>query len=88
MAYLKVLAQYDLANSTIESKQKERYSEASKFYLELVDKYPQSGYLKDAEKMYVKSNVEVERIAKFEAEQKALLEKEKSNTSKLTTSPQ
>jgi hypothetical protein len=38
--------------------------------------------------MYVKSNGEVERIAKFEAEQKALLEKEKSNTSKLTTSPQ
>ena len=88
MAYLKVLAQFDLANSTIESKQKERYSDASKFYLELVDKYPQSAFLKSAEKMYEKSNQEVERIAKLEAEQKALLEKEKSNTSKLTTSPQ
>ncbi len=88
MAYLKVLAQFDLANSTIESKQKERYTDASKFYLELVDKYPQSAYLKDAEKMYEKSNLEVERIAKLEAEQKALVEKEKSNTSKLTTSPQ
>lgn len=88
MAYLKVLAQFDLANSTIESKQKERYSDASKFYWELVDKYPQSAFLKSAEKMYEKSNQEVERIAKLEAEQKALLEKEKSNTSKLTTSPQ
>lgn len=88
MAYLKVLAQFDLANSTIESKQKERYSDASKFYLELVDKYPQSAYLKYAEKMFDKSNQEVERIAKLEAEQKALVEKEKSNTSKLTTSPQ
>jgi outer membrane protein assembly factor BamD len=88
MAYLKVLAQFDLANSTIESKQKERYSDASKFYLDFVDKYPQSPFLKDAEKMYEKSNQEVERIAKLEAEQKALLEKEKSNTSKLTTSPQ
>jgi outer membrane protein assembly factor BamD len=88
MAYLKVLAQFDLANSTIESKQKERYSDASKFYLELVDKYPNSSYLKDAEKMYEKSNKEVERIAKLEAEQKALLEKEKSNTGRLTTSPQ
>jgi outer membrane protein assembly factor BamD len=88
MAYLKVLAQFDLANSTIESKQKERYSDAAKFYLELVDKYPQSAFLKSAEKMYDKSNQEVERIAKLEAEQKALLEKEKSNTSKLTTSPQ
>ena len=88
MAYLKVLAQFDLANSTIESKQKERYSDASKFYLELVDKYPQSSFLKGAEKMFEKSNAEVDRIAKLEAEQKALLEKEKSNTSKLTTSPQ
>ena len=88
MAYLKVLAQFALANSTIESKQKERFSDASKFYLELVDKYPNSSYLKDAEKMYEKSNKEVERIAKLEAEQKALLEKEKSNTGKLTTSPQ
>jgi len=88
MAYLKVLAQFDLANSTIESKQKERFSDASKFYLELVDKYPQSAFLKDAEKMYDKSNQELERITKLEAEQKALLEKEKSNTSKLTTSPQ
>lgn len=88
MAYFKVLAQFDLANSTIESKQKERYSDAAKFYLELVDKYPQSAFLKNAEKMYEKSNQEVERIAKLEAEQKALLEKEKSNTSKLTTSPQ
>jgi outer membrane protein assembly factor BamD len=53
-----------------------------------VDKYPQSAFLKDAEKMYDKSNQELERITKLEAEQKALLEKEKSNTSKLTTSPQ
>ncbi len=88
MAYLKVLAQFDLANSTIESKQKERYSDASKFYLELVDKYPQSSYLKVAEKMFEKSNQEVDRIVKLEAEQKALLEKEKSNTTKLSTSPQ
>lgn len=88
MAYFKVLSQFDLANSTIESKQKERYSDAAKFYLELVDKYPQSSFLKGAEKMFEKSNQEVERIAKLEAEQKALLEKEKSNTSKLTTSPQ
>ncbi len=88
MAYLKVLAQFDLANSTIESKQKERFADASKFYLELLDKYPQSAFLKNAEKMYEKSVQEVERIAKLEADQKALLEREKSNTGKLTTSPQ
>lgn len=88
MAYMKVLAQYDLAKSTIENKQKERFAEASKFYLELVDKYPQSAFLKDAERMYEQSNKEVERISKLEAEYKAMLEKEKSNTSKVATGPQ
>ena len=88
MAYLKVLAQFDLAQSTVESKQKERFTDASKFYLELVDKYPNSAYLKISEKMYTKSLQEVEHIAKLEADYKALQEKEKSNTSKLTTSPQ
>ena len=88
MAYMKVLAQYDLAKSTIESKQKERFAEASKFYLDLIDKYPQSAYLKEGEKMYEFSNKEVDRIAKLEAEYKALIEKEKSNTSKVATGPQ
>ena len=88
MAYMKVLAQYDLAKSTIESKQKERFAEASKFYLDLIDKYPQSAYLKEGEKMYELSNKEVDRIAKLEAEYKAMLEKEKSNTSKVATGPQ
>ena len=88
MAYMKVLAQYDLAKSTIESKQKERFTEASKFYLDLIDKYPQSAYLKEGEKMYEFSNKEVVRIAKLEAEYKAMLEKEKSNTSKVATGPQ
>jgi outer membrane protein assembly factor BamD len=88
MAYMKVLAQFDLAKSTIESKQKERFTEASKFYLELIDKYPQSAYLKEGEKMYDLSNKEVDRIAKLEAEYKAMLEKEKSNTSKVATGPQ
>lgn len=88
ISYLKVLAQYDLAKSTIESKQKERYTEASKFYLELIDKYPQSAYLKEGEKMYDLSNKEVDRIAKLENEYKVMLEKEKSNTSKVATGPQ
>lgn len=88
MAYMKVLAQYDLAKSTIENKQKERFEEATKFYLELIDKYPQSAFLKDAERMYEQSNKEVERISKLEAEYKAMLEKEKSNTSKVATGPQ
>jgi outer membrane protein assembly factor BamD len=88
MAYFKVVSQFDLAKSTVEYKQKERYEEVVKFYLELIDKYPQSSYLKTAEKRYTESQNEVVRIAKIEAEYKALQEKEKSNTSKIATSPQ
>jgi hypothetical protein len=44
--------------------------------------------LKTAEKWYTESQNEVVRIAKIEAEYKALQEKEKSNTSKIATSPQ
>ncbi len=83
MAYLKVQAQYDLAQSTIESKQKERFDEAVKYYQILVDKYPQSNFLKKAEKFYEVSIKESDRIAKLEAEYKTLRDKEKSNTAKV-----
>ena len=88
MAYFKVVSQFDLAKSTVEFKQKERYEDVLKFYLEFIDKYPQSSLLKTAEKWYTESQNDVTRIAKLEAEYKALQEKEKSNTSKIATSPQ
>jgi outer membrane protein assembly factor BamD len=88
MAYLKVVSQYQLAKSTVEFKQKERYEDVLKFYLEFIDKYPQSTFLKTAEKWYSDSQGQVIRIAKLEADYKAMQEKEKSNTSKIATSPQ
>jgi outer membrane protein assembly factor BamD len=88
MAYIKVVSQYELAKSTVEFKQKERYEDVVKFYLEFIDKYPQSSFLKTAEKWYSDSQGEVIRIAKLEADYKAMQEKEKSNTSKIATSPQ
>lgn len=83
MAYLKVQAQYNLAQSTIESKQKERFDEAIKYYQLLVDKYPQSNLLRKAEKLYDVSMKESDRIAKIEADFKASRDKEKSNTAKV-----
>lgn len=88
VSFLKLNAQFELAKSTIESKQKERYEEASKFYLDLIDKYPKSAFLPQAEKMYTESLKQVEKITKLEEEYKQQLEKEKSNTSKVATSPQ
>lgn len=87
VAFLKLQSQFELAKSTIETKQRERFEEASKFYLELLDKYPKSVHLSQAEKLYTESLREAERIAKLEAEYKALQEQEKSNTSKVATSP-
>ena len=83
MAYLKVQAQYNLAKSTIESKQKERFDEAIKYYQLLVDKYPQSNFLRKAEKLYDVSMKESDRIAKLESDYKAFRDKEKSNTAKV-----
>ncbi len=88
LAYLKVDAQYTLAKSSIFSKQKERYEDAVKFYKALIDKYPSSAYLKDAEKLYANSEEELERIAKLEKAQKDRLDKlpDPAQPAKVTTS--
>lgn len=88
MAYLKVLAQYDLTLSTIESKQKERYDEVVKFYQEFIDKYPNSDYLKKMEKLYSQSIDESTRLAKLEEDYKKAREKEKTNTTKVGAADQ
>jgi outer membrane protein assembly factor BamD len=50
--YLVVVAEYRLAEQSIYTKQQERYKSVVEHYKEFVDKYPQSGYLRDAEKIY------------------------------------
>ncbi len=86
VAYLKVITQFELANSTIESKQKLRYDEAMAFYQELIDKYPKSSFVKEAEKIYDSSQKESERIGKIEMAYKLEQEKNKNSaSSKVTT---
>jgi outer membrane protein assembly factor BamD len=69
--------------STIETKQLERYKDVVKFYQELIDKYPESSYLKKAEKLYDISMKASDRLAKLEEEYRKAREKEKSNTTKV-----
>ena len=52
LSFLKFSSQYQLALISIKSKQEERFKEAIDFYMELLDNYPGSNYLKDAAKMY------------------------------------
>lgn len=53
--YLVVLAEYKLAQQSILSKQPERYREVVDHYREFLDKYPDSEFLKEAEKLYSES---------------------------------
>jgi outer membrane protein assembly factor BamD len=62
IAYLRIETAYDYATESISSKQKERYQNAIDYYLAFIDKYPNSKFLKDAEKIYGES---IEEITKF-----------------------
>ncbi len=52
LTYLKVVAEFKFAQQSIPSKQLDRYISTVEFYRELVDGYPTSSFLKEAERMY------------------------------------
>lgn len=52
LLYKKIIAQHKLADQSITSKQLERYNLTLESYRELVDTYPNSTFLKQAEKLY------------------------------------
>ena len=61
-AYLRILAAYDLARNSLESKKQERFANVVEIYLSFVDKYPQSPFLIEAERAYVNAQEALERI--------------------------
>lgn len=73
IGFLQVQAGYEYAKFSLESKQKERYDEAIVLYQNFLDKYPNSKYLKQAEKFYETSVKESARLAELKEKQ----EKEK-----------
>ncbi|GAB4018971.1 outer membrane protein assembly factor BamD [Spirosoma koreense] len=84
LAFLKVDAEFSLAQNSLESKQKERYQEAISYHQAFVDKYPNSQYLKQSEKMYDTSQKEIERLDNLEKEREKEKEKLKSAPAKVT----
>lgn len=62
LAYLKVVAEYRLAEQSFLSLQMERYTSVVAFYQELVDNFPQSEYLKEAEKIYSDSLSKINKL--------------------------
>jgi len=61
-AYLKIVAQYNLAEESVPDKQRERYFDTVGFYQAFVDKYPKSKYLRNAEAIFDKSTKQLERL--------------------------
>lgn len=61
-AYLKVVAEYELAKVSIPSKQLERYSATLDYYQELVDNFPNSTFLKEAQRYYSESLDKVNKL--------------------------
>jgi outer membrane protein assembly factor BamD len=55
VAYLKVVAQYRLAEKSLSNLQGKRFKSVIEYYQELVDTYPESKFIKDAEKFYSSS---------------------------------
>jgi len=64
VAYLKFMAQFNYAEKSIRSKQLERFRLANDYYIEFIDTYPNSKYLKEAEKEYGNSLQRVNELAK------------------------
>jgi outer membrane protein assembly factor BamD len=84
LSFLKVGAQYTLAENSFDHKQKDRYADVVKFYKELVDKYPTGDYVRDAEKMYDNSQKQLEVIAKLESEKLKLKKENEDDATKPT----
>jgi len=60
--YLRIDAQHQLAQKSLPSLQEERYKLVTEMYLEFLDNYPQSKFLKDAERLYADS---LEKLNQF-----------------------
>lgn len=84
LAFLKVDAEFSLAQNSLENKQKERYQEAIGYHQAFVDKYPNSRFLKQSEKMYDTSQKEIERLANLEKEREKEKERLKNAPAKVT----
>ena len=64
LAYLKVVSEYKFAIQSFQAFQIERFTLVVNYYQELVDNFPNSNYLKDAEKMY---SVSLNQLNKLKA---------------------
>ncbi len=60
--FMIIQSNYYLAGQSIYSKQRERYQSVLETYLEFIDRYPSSAFLRDAEKMYTDSQDKLSKL--------------------------
>lgn len=61
-AFLRLDAQFSLAQGSVPEKQRERYFDAIGFYQYFLDKYPESKFIRNAENIYGKAVAQVEKL--------------------------
>jgi outer membrane protein assembly factor BamD len=82
MNMLTVKAQYNYASNSIELRQEERYNEAVIFANDFIDKYPESKYLKEVQKLKADSEAGIKYAQTFISERNAEIEKYKASQQK------
>lgn len=60
--YMVVKAWYNYARVSVSEKQEERYAATLNAYQELVDNYPKSPYLRDAEKLFTQADNNIKKL--------------------------
>lgn len=85
LAFLKVDAEYSLAQHSLETKQKERYQETINYYKAFLEKYPNTSFKKQADHMQEVSLKEIDRLAKVEKARELEKKAEPARPAKVTT---
>jgi outer membrane protein assembly factor BamD len=62
IAYMRVQAAYELAKNSLTSLQRSRYNDVLENYLFFIDRYPESVWAKDAERLYISSQAALSRM--------------------------
>jgi outer membrane protein assembly factor BamD len=62
ISFLKLAAEFNLAEQSIRTKQRERYKAVIDDYLDFIDKFEKSSFLREAERMYATSLAKLKQI--------------------------
>lgn len=62
VAFMRIQAAYELARNSLPSLQRTRYNDVLDNYLFFIDRYPESGWGKEAERLYISSQAALQRM--------------------------